>query len=56
MGRLGLGLYCLVGTQMGWSSFEERLLKGKLKYKIRLKELRWVKTCSKIQGLKVDGI
>ena len=51
IGRLGLGANKMVGTEairgdMGWSTFEERLCKGKLKYKVRLEKMdrhRWAK-------------
>ena len=52
IGRLGLGANRLVGVEairgdMGWSSFEERLLiKGKLKFKVRLENMdgnRWAR-------------
>ena len=60
VGRLGLGANYLVGTEairgdMGWSTFEERLFKGKLKYKIRLEkmeELRWAKNMYQDSGTK----
>ena len=49
-----------IGTEairgdMGWSTFEERLFKGKLKYKIRLEkmeELRWAKNMYQESGVK----
>ena len=51
IGRLGLGANRLVGLEairgdMGWSSFEERLFKGKLKFKVRLENMdenRWAR-------------
>ena len=51
IGRLGLGANMLVGIEairgdMGWSSFEERLFKGKLKFKVRLENMdgnRWAR-------------
>ena len=50
---MGLGSNKMVGVKairsdMGWSSFEERLFKGKLKFKIRLEKMdedRWAKKC-----------
>ena len=51
IGRLGLGAKKMVGTEtirgeMGWSTFEERILKNVLNYKVRLENLedsRWVR-------------
>ena len=60
VGRLGLGANRMVGTEairgdMGWSTFEERLFKGKLKYKIRLEKMdrnRWAKNVYLNSGTK----
>ena len=54
----------MVGTEairgdMGWSTFEERLSKGKLKYKVRLEKMdrhRWAKKVYLNTGMKVIGI
>ena len=51
VGRLGLGANGMVGTEairgdMGWSTFEERIFKGSLKYKSRLEQMneqRWAR-------------
>lgn len=55
VGRLGLGANRFVAVEairgeMGWSSFEERMAKAKLKYRIRLhtmEECRWAKRAFK---------
>ena len=60
IGRLGLGANKWVGTEairgdMGWSTFEERMFKGMLKYKIRLEnmeELRWARRIYQEVGTK----
>ena len=60
IGRLGLGANKMAGTEairrdMGWSTFEERLFKGKLKYKIRLEKMdrnRWAKNVYLNSGTK----
>ena len=53
VGRLGLGANRMVGIEairgdMGWSSFEERIFKGELKYKIRLEKMRDVRWAKKV--------
>ena len=58
VGRLGLGANRYVGQEairgdMGWSTFEERLMKGQMKYKIRLEQMdnnRWAKKVYKKLG------
>ena len=60
VGRMGLGANKIVGVEsirgdMGWSSFKERLFKGKLKCKIRLEKMdddRWAKKCYQEVGTK----
>ena len=59
IGRMALGGNKCVGIEairgeMGWSSFEERLMKGKLKWKIRIERMddnRWVKRISREAGV-----
>ena len=58
VGRLGLGANRYVVQEairgdMGWSTFEERLMKGQMKYKIRLERMdnsRWAKKVYKKLG------
>ena len=58
IGRVALGCGKLVGNEairgdMGWSTFEERLMKAKLRYKVRIERMdenRWVKLISDVVG------
>ena len=58
IGRLALGGNRFVGTEairgeMGWSTFEERIMKSKLRFKIRIERMdenRWVKKVSQSAG------
>ena len=58
VGRLALGVNKFVGVEairgeMGWSTFEERLMKSKLRFKIRIERMneeRWVKIVSMETG------
>ena len=58
IGRLALGGNKFVGTEairgeMGWSTFEERIMKSKLRFKIRIEKMgdnRWVERVSQCAG------
>ena len=60
IGRLALGANKFVGVEairgeMGWSTFDERYMKGKLKYKVRIEKMeenRWVKKICREAGNK----
>lgn len=64
IGRLALGANKMVGTEairgdMGWSSFEERLFKGKMRYKIRLEKMpsnRWASKVYRMVGIRSTWI
>ena len=58
IGRLALGANKFVGVEairgdMGWSTFEERIMKGTLRYKIRIERMndnRWARSVSMEAG------
>ena len=53
VGRIALGANGYVGVEavrgdMGWSTFEERLIKTQLKYKIRLEKMQADRLAKKV--------